>query len=187
MIAEPIDKLLRRGERIVWMDTPRLAPFVCGSLPVAVAGLVWLTIPSTIVFIIKSDRAAAGEPWARGLVWILAIFFFIGVGMLLAPLYRVFEYKTTNYCVTSQRIITRGGVVARETVLFELRHLASATITIGVFDRMFGTGTIGFVAGTVDVTIRGVRSAYGSLRAVKDPYGVFKVIQDCAGECKECK
>lgn len=154
-----------------------------GAVPVAIAGIVWLTIPSTILFILRSDRAA-NESFARGLLVVLGVFFLIGIAMLFAPLYHAIAHRSIEYVVTNQRIITSAGVVGREVMMFELRGIASATIAIGLVDRMFGTGSIGFFVGNVDGTLRGVKSSHGSLRAVSDPSGVFKVIEDYAQKHK---
>jgi uncharacterized membrane protein YdbT with pleckstrin-like domain len=120
-------KLLIAGEQVVLELRPH---WIGVALPavVALAGTavaIWLT---TAVF---HDGTAALIIWA---LWL--------VGMLIYPVRRLVWWRTSNFVVTTSRVIHREGFVAKRSMEIPLDKINDVRFEQGVFDRVVGAGTL---------------------------------------------
>lgn len=132
--------VLTNGEHILWNGKPRKAPFILAHcltmMPIAI---VWICF----------DFAAISSIFSSGNIqWFLLGFFalhlmpvWIWLGsMITAPK----RWRNTSYYVTNRRIIIRGGFWAVNEKSLFFKDIRSVQNKVGIFDKLFGTGTIAF-------------------------------------------
>ena len=112
--------------------------------------------------------------------------------MIFGPIIWSFlAYKNTEYLISDQRLITQTGAIGIDTRFVDLEKIQEVYVRIGVFDRLFGTGSImASTAGQVYIGMpqgSGWGGAYGirpSLSALKEPYEVQKLLQEAIDKVK---
>jgi uncharacterized membrane protein YdbT with pleckstrin-like domain len=93
-----------------------------------------------------------GDLEAAGLV----VLVFVGIVM-------VFRFRHL-FTITSDRIIARVGLIARNTNEIQLRHIRAVSVRQGVIERILGVGTLTFLSaaeGVATVVFKGVRDPIG--------------------------
>jgi membrane protein YdbS with pleckstrin-like domain len=122
-------KLLIPGERLVLELRPH---FIAVALPTVVAVLatfvaVWLTLGNDTF-----DHGAA-----RAIVWVAWLVF-----MLAYPVRRYIWWLTSNFVVTSSRVIHREGFIAKRSMEIPLDKINDVRFEQNIFDRVVGAGTL---------------------------------------------
>jgi hypothetical protein len=107
--------------------------------------------------------------WLRfvTLGYFLLVTLTVGVWMLVIWWVRASRVLT----VTNRRIILRRGILSRDEYSMDLRRLTQTRVTQGIFQRMFGIGTIQFV----EVDAEGI--VFGP---IADPAHVRKLAEEAA-------
>jgi len=78
-----------------------------------------------------------GNKYARWVVWIIA------VGVLVVWSVKPFlEWLTATYTITTKRLITREGLIARRGHDIPLLRISDVAYDMGPIDRMLGCGTL---------------------------------------------
>ncbi len=90
------------------------------------------------------------------------------VGTCLWLLYRAATWRTTNFVITSQRIIFRQGLIAKRGMEIPLDRLNNVNFNQGVFERMLGAGDLLIESGGEDGQQR--------FTDIKDPAGVQNLL-----------
>jgi membrane protein YdbS with pleckstrin-like domain len=119
-------KLLTDGETIV-VDTRTHPKAIAAPLLLLVVTLfvaVWLT-------------RLVDQKYATWAIWILAAV--VLVGWVVKPL---LEWLTATYTITTKRLITREGLIARRGHDIPLLRISDVAYDMGIVDRMFGCGTL---------------------------------------------
>jgi len=75
-----------------------------------------------------------GPWWVWPAVWILA--------MLVYPVPRLIRWLTSNFAVTSERVIHRQGWIAKRSMEIPLEAINDVRFEQGIFDRVVGAGTL---------------------------------------------
>ncbi|MEM3566531.1 MAG: PH domain-containing protein [Candidatus Bathyarchaeia archaeon] len=111
-----------------------------------------------------------------------AFFIVLGLCISIGPLaMELLRYRNTEYAITNQRLIAQTGAIGLDTRFVELDKIQEVYVTVGLLDRVYGTGSIiAVTAGYVPVETRIhhgvlVRPAF---RAVKNPYEVQRLLQE---------
>jgi membrane protein YdbS with pleckstrin-like domain len=118
-------RLLIEGEELVLDLRPHWISLVAPGL-VATAGLVaawWLSS------LIDSDL-----DW---LLWVVYL-----VLLLVYPVPRLVWWLTSNFAVTSDRVIHREGFIAKRSMEIPLEAINDVRFEQGIVDRMIGAGTL---------------------------------------------
>lgn len=118
-------RLLAEHENLVFDKKPHwiaLAPATLWALVIVVATFFALRI--------FDDLA----PWIILIVAAVALLF-LSVGPFLQWLY-------TNFVLTSDRLITRSGVIAKQSKEIPLERINDVTFTQSIFERMLGAGDL---------------------------------------------
>ena len=132
--------VLSSGEQILWSGKPQKKAFVVShSLTMLPIAIIWICFDLTAISSIFSSG---------GMQWFLLGFFalhlmpvWIWLGsMLTAPK----RWRNTNYYVTNRRIIIQGGFLAVNEKSLFFKDIRSVQCKVGIFDKLFGTGTILF-------------------------------------------
>jgi membrane protein YdbS with pleckstrin-like domain len=120
-------KLLVPGEELVLDLRPH---------PVALALATIVTVLILVVGIWVLTLS-----WVHGLVgWLVAAFMI--VGLIVYPVRRLVRWLTSHFVVTSDRVIHRQGLIAKESMEIPLEQINDIRFTQGVFERMIGAGDI---------------------------------------------
>jgi uncharacterized membrane protein YdbT with pleckstrin-like domain len=119
-------KLLTDGESVV-VDT-RTHPKA-----LIVPGLVLIVTLAVAIFL---DRMI-GNGFASLVVWIIALI--VIVWWVLRPF---LEWLTSTYTITTKRLITREGILARKGHDIPLMRISDVAYDMGIVDRMLGCGTL---------------------------------------------
>lgn len=83
------------------------------------------------------------------------------LGLALCILLSVLvDYLSTEYVVTSNRLIAKSGFIARSVVEIKLRRVESVQIRQGIVGRVFGYG---------DLVIAGAGNPVDSFTGINDP------------------
>ena len=132
--------VLSAGEQILWSGKPQKKAFVVShSLTMLPIAIIWICFDLTAISSIFSSG---------GMQWFLLGFFalhlmpvWIWLGsMLTAPK----RWRNTSYYVTNRRIIIQGGFLAVNEKSLFFKDIRSVQCKVGIFDKLFGTGTILF-------------------------------------------
>lgn len=122
-------KLLNEGESIV--ISTRTHPKAL-LLPLF-ALLVFLAIGVFVQRQVDNDK----YHWVVLVVWIVA-----AVGIVWYTLRPALIWMTASYTITTRRLITRSGVLARRGHDIPLSRISDVAYELGIIDRMLGCGTL---------------------------------------------
>jgi membrane protein YdbS with pleckstrin-like domain len=100
---------------------------------------VALLVPAvyTIVVTVAAGWLASwlgGPWWLWPAIWIVA--------MLAYPVPRLIRWLTSNFAVTSERVIHRAGWIAKRSMEIPLEAINDVRFEQGIFDRIVGAGTL---------------------------------------------
>lgn len=127
-------KLLNEGEEVVLDLHPHWWVFVKPALYTAVAA-----VGAIVVSVLG------------GLDWLLIVFLVATVFGLLWFLVRYAKWITTNFVVTTDRLIDRSGVFSKSGHEIPLERVNDITSKQSVFERMIGAGDLQIQSGGGDV------------------------------------
>jgi uncharacterized membrane protein YdbT with pleckstrin-like domain len=177
-----LERLLNSDERILWTGKPVKKAFVLPALGSFPFGLFFIGF--FIFFFWGSAFAAAPAPF----IIFALVFVLIGLGIAVGPLlWQLLRYRNTEYVITDKRIITQTGAIGLDTRFVDFDKIQEIYVKIGVFDRLFGTGSVyAMTAGNVGFGPAMGSYSYGfgnaylfrpSLAALKEPYRVQQLLQ----------
>ncbi len=145
-----VDSVLADGERIVYRAAIShwkffLSYFV-GALLLLASAAAWLA----------AGNQAGASPAAA------AILLVIGLAVVLSA---VIRRQTTELVLTDRRIITKRGLISRDTVEMNLNKVESLHVNQGLMGRMLDYG---------DVTVVGTGASLEPLRGIARPLELRK-------------
>jgi uncharacterized membrane protein YdbT with pleckstrin-like domain len=117
-------KLLIEGENLILDLRPH---------PIQLALPVLYTIVVTVAAGFLANWIG-GPWWVWPAVWILAV--------LVYPVPRLIRWLTSNFAVTSERVIHRQGWIAKRSMEIPLEAINDVRFEQGIFDRVVGAGTL---------------------------------------------
>jgi uncharacterized membrane protein YdbT with pleckstrin-like domain len=118
-------KLLIPGEQLILELRPH---FVAVLLP---------TIAAVVATILAAWATAKVDGFAQTLVWIGWLVF-----MVIYPVRRYVWWFTSNFVVTSSRVIHREGFIAKRSMEIPLDKINDVRFEQGIFERIVGAGTL---------------------------------------------
>ena len=100
---------------------------------------IQLALPTlyTIVVTVAAGFLASwlgGPWWLWPAIWIVAV--------LVYPVPRLIRWLTSNFAVTSERVIHRQGWIAKRSMEIPLEAINDVRFEQGIFDRIVGAGTL---------------------------------------------
>jgi membrane protein YdbS with pleckstrin-like domain len=144
-------RLLIEGEELVLDLRPHWVALV-GPALVAIVGLiaaVWITP-------VMSDSTE----WIPWVVYVVLL--------LVYPVPKLVAWLTSNFAVTSDRVIHREGFIAKRSMEIPLEAINDVRFDQGVIDRMLGAGTL-----VIQSASEQGRQVFDNIR---DPEGVQRTI-----------
>ena len=143
-------RLLIEGEDLVLDRRPHWVALL-GPALVAIVGLAVAWWLSTLM------DSAAWLPWVVYVVLLLAY-----------PVPRLVSWLTSNFAVTSDRVIHREGFIAKRSMEIPLEAINDVRFDQGIIDRMLGAGTL-----VIQSASEQGRQVFDNIR---DPEGVQRTI-----------
>ena len=123
-------KLLVEGEEIILsMRTHAKALILPAVVLIALAAL------GGFLTAVLGDSSA--EKWVVIAIWVA-----VGVGMLVWSVAPFTRWLTTEYTITSRRVLLTSGVFTRKGRAIPLYRINDVTFEKGLLDRMLGCGTL---------------------------------------------
>ena len=139
----------------------------------------WLTIAPqaviTLACLVLWIRASIGNGWLwQGLGYVAAAALAVSALWLLAALARWF---TTNFVVTSERIVVRAGVFAKSGIEIPLGNINTVVFKQSIFERIVGAGDL-----VIESASEGGQQ---HITDVRNPNNVQQVIYRCKEQLEE--
>jgi uncharacterized membrane protein YdbT with pleckstrin-like domain len=122
-------KLLIPGEELVLELRPHAIAVAMATVGAIVATAIAIWLPATVH---AFDHGAG-----RASVWIVWLLF-----MLAYPVRKYLWWLTSNFVVTSSRVIHREGFIAKRSMEIPLDKINDVRFEQNVFDRVVGAGTL---------------------------------------------
>ena len=176
VVSAEMRAILSPGERVVWLGGPELGPFLVPYLFLSFFGAIWMAFMLVGFGII-------------GPLILVIPHFWVGVALLLSPVYGILVRKYTVYVITDKRVIIQRGLIGRDFTSVDFDKIQNMDIDVGFLDRLFGTGTITFAtAATPYASPYAWRPAGGTkmpaFRGIREPYRVFEKIKTVSFDVK---
>src|SRR4051794_724111 len=100
---------------------------------------IQLALP-TLYTILVTVAAGFLASWLGGPWWLWPAIWI--VAMLMYPVPRLIRWLTSNFAVTSERVIHRQGWIAKRSMEIPLEAINDVRFEQGIFDRIVGAGTL---------------------------------------------
>jgi len=117
------EKLLISNEKLILDLRPH---------PVALALPTIATVAGLVAASWLSSKTGLDSLW-----WLL-----FAVGFVIYPLRKLIGWLTSNFAVTTDRVIHRQGLIAKRSMEIPLEAINDVRFEQGIFDRMVGAGTL---------------------------------------------
>ncbi len=168
--------VLGTGEMILWKGKPKKSAFICArSLTMLPIAVIWLLFDLNIIIGLLSGSQS---------LFMLPFFtlHLMPVWIWLASMVTSFRrWKNTMYYVTNRRIIMQGGFFAVNETSLYYKDIRDTRVRIGLFEKLFHTGTICFNAGVYTGHGRNqMNSGFikgNMLEHLENPYDVYNRVQ----------
>jgi membrane protein YdbS with pleckstrin-like domain len=189
-VPPEIQRMLRKGERIVWYGRPNKTALTRTYLPFTAIGLIMvlssfaMMMPMMAFNSMHDDNKVDDSGFDNSFMASFWSFFvaFIIIGIIIALLPFVAATMLANnlhYAITDQRLITLGGLFGPGMQSTDFDKVQSVDVVVGFFDRALGTGTVRAALAGMVYTGRGhYRGAAHALQAVEDPYEVQEELME---------
>ena len=119
----------------------------------------------TIVGFVAATWLSAKTDVADWLWWVLLL-----IVLVLYPVPKLIAWLTSNFAVTSDRVIHRQGFIAKRSMEIPLEAINDVRFEQGILDRMVGAGTL-----VISSASEFGRNSFDNIR---NPEGVQKVIYE---------
>jgi uncharacterized membrane protein YdbT with pleckstrin-like domain len=96
-----------------------------------------MPILATVVGFVAATWLAAATDFADWIWWVL-----FGILVVVYVLPKVIAWLTSNFAVTSDRVIHRQGFIAKRSMEIPLEAINDVRFEQGIVDRMVGAGTL---------------------------------------------
>lgn len=97
-----------------------------------------LAVAASVIFAIVAVTVSDGTV-QTGLMWVAFAAIVVSLGWLIK---RYATWSTTNFVVTSDRVIYRSGVMRKSGIEIPLERVNNVSSNQGVFERMLGAGDL---------------------------------------------
>lgn len=132
--------VLSSGEHILWSGKPKKNAFVAAhSLTLMPIAIVWICFDFTAISSIFSSGSFQLFLLGFFALHLMPVWIWLG-SLITAPK----RWRNTNYYVTNRRIIIQGGFLAVNEKSLFFKEIRSVQSKVGIFDKLFGTGSILF-------------------------------------------
>ncbi|MEM2165452.1 MAG: PH domain-containing protein [Candidatus Bathyarchaeia archaeon] len=162
-IPDDLAKLIVEGERVIWVSRSAFKPFILKNLAGLIVPVIFLFIPIPFITVLYGSPI----PTPMNLVPILFLLLwygFVGFSIFSFSIYPILLWRNLYYLLTDRRIIIRKGVVGIDYDILDLEYVQQVNLDRGIWDRIYGTGTIIVQAiGVKPIEIRSIPDPFRSI------------------------
>ena len=138
-----INQVIRPKEEILYSCRPNAKAFFFSQLfKMSPFVVIWLCFD--IFAIVASFSSMQGVD--IGMFFILLVFFGVHLTPVWVWLYGfikdISECKHTEYAITNERVIIKGGPKAKDLIFIQLKNIQALNVHIGIFDSLFKVGDL---------------------------------------------
>ena len=173
---EKIEKVLYKGEEIIWCGKPHGDSFIFSVFPIF--SLIWLAVSGSLMYEYFSNLApseASKLLHGIGLTLLVTLPTWIGIGMFFVKVYD--GRKGTVYAITTQRVIKHYGVFKSHYLFTDIHAIQSITFQNDTFTHStFQTGSLVFGLGHHEYNASSFLTRLDYLENAKDILRLFKLI-----------
>jgi uncharacterized membrane protein YdbT with pleckstrin-like domain len=164
------DSIKDDNENVLWIDKPKLIPYIITSLSLGVAVTCFLVfyfvITKDITFTDKSIRLLSIIGAS------LPVLFF-----LWSFVRKMLSYKNTAYALTDKRIIIRSGFLSPNFKIMDYAKIIEVDVKINLIERAYNVGTIIFFSGKTEQYDDFPVKVYDKWEAINMPNDVFDLLR----------
>jgi membrane protein YdbS with pleckstrin-like domain len=171
---------LARGETIAWEGNPELWPYTLRAFGLGLFGFVWLIIPYAMWTMLHEGKGMGTET-KTSMELFLIPFFVIGLMLMLAPIYQFFSHKGTRYILTNKRVVIVQGGLWRNIKFLDYDRIVNTSISAGLVDRYFSSGSIKFFSGEIASHGQTPFSKYDEFCNILNPHDVHNKAEELKG------
>ena len=173
-IPDDLAKLIVKDERIIWVGRPVFKPFILKNIAGLIVPIIFSIIP--IPFIQQMFYSPISSSMFFFPIIFLSLWYgTLGVIMFSFSLYPILLWKNLYYILTDRRIIVRKGVVGIDYDILNLEYVQQVNMDRGIWDRIYGTGTI-------IVQAIGVKPI--EMRSIPDPFRSIDILKKTVDDVK---
>lgn len=179
-VSDHLQRLIRDDEQINWHAKPDKQSFYAKHIVGGLVSAVFLGFffaPFGGMVIGFGALALFGE---QGVVWTfgsLAVVALVGVPLLVWATARR-QYRFAEFAVTDDRVIHSSGLFGRDASTVSLEDIRDIDVSVGLFDKLFGTGKLKFQTA-------GGSNSGAKFASVPDPYGALETIEAVRREAEQ--
>lgn len=167
-----IDKVIQSsivdGEEVLWCGKPQKKCYVWGAvlkmLPIA---LIWLLVDGGFIIGLLASGAFSETPYMAYFLVPFFLFHLMPVWIWIGSIIKASAgYKKIIYCITSERIIIKQGLILSDMRSVLLTEIDSVNLKEGFLDKIFKTGDIycvGKMQGVSFNDVENVETVYATL------------------------
>lgn len=163
--------ILEPQENIIWRGI--INRHILG-FTLAFVLFLWLFF-TAVIFAMSSGNT--------GFVWFVSLVF------LFFVLLNFFKDYVKEFIITDKRIIISSGIIGTDYNSIYFTNIKTVNVKVGLFDKIFGVGTINIDTGKVETIATKERSvtqtAYDKLEYINSPYEVYKILQSTLSNRQE--
>jgi membrane protein YdbS with pleckstrin-like domain len=100
--------------------------------------ILWIAF-AFLLFFMSSSFSEGDEDAGRGAIVVGVLLLLIGI---VSAISHAITYKTSEFAVTTRRVIMKQGFIRRKTMELMLGKVDSLAVDQGILGRMFGYGTV---------------------------------------------
>ncbi len=166
-----IPEILEKKEKTEWEGKPKYWPYIISAFFGSIIAGVLIGIFAGSF--LKSQMT--------GVIIGIVVF-------CLTFLWGNLNYRFTHYALTDRRIILQSGIFGRSFRSINYDDVKNASVSIGLFNWLFGTGSIKVFTGEIESTggkDSQIRPKYDSFMYISGAYDVLKELQEHLTEMEE--
>ena len=159
-----IQSILENKEKVIWEGKPQAPAYITSVVIISI--IIGICVGIFLGAFLKS--------WISGVGFGIDLF-------LVSVIVGSINYRVTHYALTNRRAIYQGGIFGRSFKSVNYDDMKNASVTKGIFNWMFGTGTINVFTGEMQSTggkYPQMAPKYDTFLYIEDAYDVLKTLQE---------
>lgn len=168
-IPDDLVRLILECERVVWVGRSAFKPFILKNLAGLIIPVVFLLIPIPFIGVYMNLFT---------LLFFLLWYCAVGFSVFNFSVYPILLWRNLYYVLTDRRIIVRKGVIGIDYDILDLEYVQQVNLERGIWDRLYGTGTI-------VVQAIGVKSI--EMYSIPDPFRLIDILKETVENVRSSK
>jgi len=165
-------------ENLIWEGKPDKTAYVVGPVfLLVIAGVFFIASLLLLGFVVVAAAAGGEQLTIYVILMVSQLIPAIIMGVAL-PVYRLMNWKVTNYAITNKRIYIENGIIGRDISVTEFADIHNPQVNVDFMDKIRNCGSV--YLGPRYVTDSEGRKMYTfapALLHIYEPYKVFELVK----------